>query len=149
MGSLIDVSVDRRATNPSWSSDQVKALFTFRDSTSETPVPTEQNDLGSSSLPVGAIAGGVIGGVALIAIAAATFFFVSRRRRAKSPQHKPGPTEATSDAKNQHGLASGSTPHKDPAELHEQYQPAEMTGQGKELPRPVHEMDGGYGDSRR
>lgn len=48
----------------------------------------------------------------------------------------------------QYELVPGSTSQKYPVELHEQYQPAEMTGQGKELPRPVHEMDGGYGNYR-
>ncbi|KAJ7235667.1 hypothetical protein C8J57DRAFT_1248240 [Mycena rebaudengoi] len=56
---------------------------------SESPGPTNTHNVGSpkAKAPVGAIAGGVIGGVALIALALVAFLFL-RRRRHSGPSPK-------------------------------------------------------------
>lgn len=60
-----------------WSDDEIRTLFT-----------TEPGDGGSSSTPVGAIAGGVVGGVVALAVLGFAVWFFRRRRRApaSSPQ---------------------------------------------------------------
>lgn len=135
--------VAERASPTSWTSDEVSGFFNANENSpvnSETPLP-DKSDSGSSP-PIGAIAGGVVGGVVLVAAAAGLWFFL-RRRRAKTAASTQQPSAAA--ATTQYELVSGAGEHKYPAELHEQHQPAEMAGYyGKEPPRPVHEMDGGY-----
>ncbi|KAH6668553.1 hypothetical protein F5X68DRAFT_236570 [Plectosphaerella plurivora] len=112
--------------------------------TNGTEPPSENDPEPSSTTPVGAIVGGVVGGVALIAIAAAIWFFVSRRRRTRTRSTPDAPEQDSAADKTQYEPVPGSVSPQYMAELHEQNQPAEMMGQGKEPPRQVHEMDGGY-----
>ncbi|KAF3931544.1 Candidapepsin-6 [Dactylella cylindrospora] len=56
----------------------------------ETTPATPQPDSGSST-PVGAIAGGVVGGVAVIGAAIGAFFFMRRRRRPTEQPPQPPP----------------------------------------------------------
>lgn len=74
-------------------SDEVRALFTSSDPNNGGPDPDNGNgqpspnpEDGGSSTPVGAIAGGVVGGVAGIAlIGAAVWFFLRKRRQSNGP----------------------------------------------------------------
>lgn len=91
-------------------SDEVRALFTSSNPNNGGPDPDNGNgqpspnpDDGGSSTPVGAIAGGVVGGVAGIAlIGAAVWFFLRKRRQSN------GPAELDEAAKAENGSPDAS-----------------------------------------
>lgn len=91
-------------------SDEVRALFTASDPKDEGPDPGNGNDPpssdpgdGGSSTPVGAIAGGVVGGVAgIVLVGAAVWFFLRRRKQSA------GPAELDEAAKAENGSPDAS-----------------------------------------
>ncbi|KAH6651328.1 hypothetical protein F5144DRAFT_479164 [Chaetomium tenue] len=88
---------DRRSLDSvEWSSDQVRRLFTTNnptDTTSSSPSPSDSQSGDSTAVsdsqntvPAGAIAGGVVGGVAGLALLAAAAWFFMRRRKNKASE---------------------------------------------------------------
>lgn len=140
--------------NVDWA-DGVKALFTESDGgDGGTPTPSPSNAPGdkedSGSVPVGAIAGGVIGGVAVIAIVGGVFWFLRRKKRRQALEDsQPPPSHPEMDnTESKHAgtpvyypqgyqAAPGSPPA---SELHSGYMPSEVATNER------YEMDGsGWG----
>ncbi len=84
----------------SWSNDIVKAWFTKTELDRSTPNSTSSTPRSSSSRSnVGAIAGGTIGGVGALALAASIAFCVLRRRRRKICFAAPKPDSYDYDSR--------------------------------------------------
>ncbi|KAH6666538.1 hypothetical protein F5X68DRAFT_236977 [Plectosphaerella plurivora] len=136
-------------TSPPELSDEVRELFGSAvepSSSDESPgaQPEDQNDSESSSTPVAAIAGGVVGGVALIAITAGVYWFMSRRRRkVQAPVVQTSPNETVSKPPYEQVSPLDSAKPVEMSELHELPRPVEL-GNGREGPKDVHEMDGSH-----
>lgn len=109
----------RNMDSVDWSSDEVEALFTTPGSPNGDDESKADPD---TSTPVGAIAGGVIGGVAGVAIIAGVVWFMLKRRRQRS---HPEPSEPAQ--------YEPATPSKSPAQA--------QTG----TPSPPYEVVGSYG----
>lgn len=67
-----------------WQNDILKALFKAAGPVALTPAPGSSGDSGSSKIPVAAIVGGTIGGLALAAIIVFAYICVTRRRRRRT-----------------------------------------------------------------
>ncbi|KAK4239500.1 hypothetical protein C8A03DRAFT_14122 [Achaetomium macrosporum] len=115
-----------------WSSDEVKSLFAVQSNTTSTgtdsgssisPTPEATTPApNSSNTPVGAIAGGVVGGVAGLALIAAVAWFLLRRRRNRQ-NVMPHSAELPGEHAMQRGYYAA-----------EPYKDAYQTGPSSELP---------------
>lgn len=123
-----------------WSSEEVKRLFIQGQSSPDPPTPAPGGDPSAtpppdakSGAPVGAIAGGVVGGVVLLAILAAVWYLLRRKRKRRG---EPGVTGAPSEL-------------PAPWDPSQQYSVGQAYGaDGKpvhELPIPAHELPAHHG----
>ena len=96
------------------------------DSANSTATPARSTQSSSSNTShktsVGAIAGGVVGGVALLLLLGALIFLVRKRRNSREPEH-PSYVEVSGESKRLQGQG-----------LHEIYQmPSEMDGNPRQI----------------
>lgn len=126
----------------SWSSSEVKDMFKLNSNANPaqqpTPSPTSESESAGSSPPVGAIAGGAVGGLGVLLLALGTGFYFWRRRR-PSFLNKQTPNEFM-----QHdgrSLKLGLWGSRSAAELQGQTKPQELASHGPNENR-LYEMSG-------
>lgn len=144
--SILDVPFTNSMTYPvTTSSANNSSSPSQSDSTDSSATPARSTQSSSSNTshktPVGAIAGGVVGGVALLVLLGALIFLVRKRRKSRDPEH-PSYVEVSGESKRPQGHG-----------LQEMYQmPSEMEGNlrqtrvaelGDGAQSPV-ELRGGY-----
>ncbi len=136
-----------------WSSPEVRRLF-FGDDTSRPnnssdekppdrePPEVEREDGESQSVPVGAIAGGVVGGVVLIAAIGAIFWFLRRRRQGRQEQPALGAVQTFPEGPDAEAKHAGVEMYvkPEPGELPAGYLPPELVN--RQGTQGLHEMHG-------
>ncbi|KAK3703008.1 hypothetical protein LTR37_014738 [Vermiconidia calcicola] len=133
---------------PSWSDSTVESWFLEKRTTS-APQPTESGKPDSDSTNIGAIAGGVVGGVAVLVIIGLAIWFLRRKRRrdrenmsqesqrAELEYHHP-PQEVSAAEKSQRAELEYHHPPQEMSAAAKRYDPVEMDNGARS------ELDGGW-----
>ncbi|KAK3705234.1 hypothetical protein LTR37_013395 [Vermiconidia calcicola] len=113
---------------PSWSDSTVESWFLEKRTTS-APQPTESGKPDSDSTNTGAIAGGVVGGVAVLVIIGLAIWFLRRKRR--RDQNNMSPESQRAELEYHH-------PPQEVSAAEKRYDPVEMDNGARS------ELDGGW-----
>ncbi|SPO03327.1 uncharacterized protein DNG_06009 [Cephalotrichum gorgonifer] len=111
-----------------WSTPETESLFT---TASSDIVDVEQPE--EKTVPAGAIAGGVVGGVAALALAGGLFWWLRRKKSAGSDDEAP---ESAKEVTSHQSSGSALPPSELPEKAH-QREPVELHDQPKPGPPPV------------